>query len=166
MKKSTEEKSFLSLDDLPVKTGIPDSCARSSEPIEQFFKSVYVAGKKRKNADDVVEQPGKFQILNTKYNLDNVDMIIVHIKEVLAKTKSNDFGEQTECFCYMDKKPYKGTSGRVCNENYTARKTGDVYCQTCLNNITIAGIWSTPDGDPILVDEKPVFIFVKAKMRF
>jgi hypothetical protein len=164
MKKQEKDVS-LSLDDLPKITGIPDSSARSNAPEEQFFKSIYVPGKRRKNADGVNEEPGKFQIFQTENNLDDVNMIIVHIKEVLSKVTKTDKGEITECFCFMDnrKKPYKGTSGRDCNDNHALRKNGDEYCKTCLNNVIMAGIWCDPQGEPILREGKPVFCFVKAK---
>lgn len=144
-------------------------------PEEEFFHSVYVAGKTRKNHIDVEEVGGKFQIRGVQYNLDEVHMIITHTKEILANVKSEKGkGETTVCFSFKDgAPPWYGTtklsdgSPRPCPSTSAERAVND-FCNPCRAQIIVAGIYCKPDGTPILTEEnKPIFVFLRGKgMRY
>lgn len=143
-------------------------------PEDEFFHSVYISAKDRKNHINVLEQSGKFQIRGVQYNLDEVNMVITHTKEVLAKIKSNKGKDSTECFSFKDgPPPWYGTSklgngeARICPQTSAERTVND-FCNECRAQLIVGGIYCKPDGTPILTDEKkPIFIFIRGKgMRY
>lgn len=143
-------------------------------PEEEFFHSVYIAASNRKNHINVVEQSGKFQIRGVQYNLDEVNMVITHTKEILAKIKSEKGRDSTECFSFKEGvPPWHGTTRlangevRVCPQTSAERAVND-FCSPCRAQILVAGIYCKPDGSPILTEEnKPIFIFIRGKgMRY
>ena len=81
-------------------------------PEEEFFHSVYVAGKTRKNHINIEERSGKIQVRGVEYNLDEVNMVITHTKDILAKIKTDRNGKDTiECFSYKEgSAPWYGSS--------------------------------------------------------
>lgn len=150
------------------------SGAEKVAPEEEFFHSVYVAGKSRKNHINVVEESGKLQIRGVQYNLDEVHMIITHTKEILCNIKNEKGKESIMCFSYKDgAPPWYGTtkltdgSARPCPQTSAERAVSD-FCSPCRAQILVAGIYCKPDGTPILTEEKkPIFLFIRGKgMRY
>lgn len=142
-------------------------------PEDEFFHSVYISGKRRKNHIGVEEQIGKIQIRGVQYNLDEVHMIITHVKDILANIKTENKKDTIQCFSYKDTNPWQGTSkiadgsNRTCPSTSAERAVHD-FCAPCKTQILMAGIYCKPDGTPILSeDKKPYFIFIRGKgMRF
>jgi hypothetical protein len=145
----------------------------SKEPVkpeDEFFHSVYISGQSRKNHLGLVEQTGKFQIRGVEYNLDQVNMIITHTKDVRVKANQSGGRENIECFSFKDgAPPWYGTSRlpsgdpRQCPATAADRAIND-YCNPCRAQIIVAGLYCNPDGSPILSDEKkPIFIFIRGK---
>jgi len=149
----------------------------SSEPIapeDEFFKSIYIAGKSRKNAQNIEEQSGKFQIRGFEYNLDEVNMIITHTKDILVKSRSENGRDKLECFSFKEgAPPWNGTTKlqngqqRECPSTSAERAAVD-FCNACRAQIIVGGILCNSNGSPVLSeDKKPVFVFIRAKgMRY
>jgi hypothetical protein len=150
--------------------GFQGGSSEPTAPEDEFFHSVYIAGKTRKNHINVEEQAGKLQIRGVAYNLDNVNMIITHTKDILVKIKSEQGRDNVECFSYKDgSAPWFGTnqlpdgSKRQCPTTSADRATVE-YCNPCRAQILVAGIYCNENGSPILTDQKkPIFIFIRAK---
>lgn len=151
-------------------TGYQGGGGEKVAPEEEFFHSVYIAGTTRKNHINVTEEAGKFQIRGLQYNLDEVNMIITHTKEVLCNDKQEQGRPKTVCFSYKDgAPPWNGTarmadgSQRVCPNTSAERALID-FCNPCRAQIIVAGIYCKADGSPILTEEnKPIFIFIRGK---
>jgi hypothetical protein len=144
-------------------------------PEDEFFHSVYLSGKSRNNHLGIREQSGKLQVRGVEYNLDEVNLVITHTKDILVKVKSQKGkGEVTECFSYRDgAPPWHGTtklgngSARECPMTSADRAAND-FCNPCRAQILVAGIYCKPDGAPLLTEEKkPIFVFMRGKgMRY
>jgi len=143
-------------------------------PEDEFFHSIYIAGKNRKNHINVVEENGKIQIRGVQYNLEEAHMIITHTKEVLCKVKNEKSGETVECFSFKDgSPPWYGTSRlqngdkRVCPTT-SAERAVNSFCNPCRAQIIVGGIYCKANGEPILTEEKkPIFVFLRGKgMRY
>ena len=143
-----------------------------SEPVApeaEFFHSVYIAGKTRKNHLNIDEQTGKIQVRGVEYNLNEVNMVITHTKDILCKVKSERGRDNIECFSYKDGNPWHGTSAlpngqkRTCPSTSAERATNN-FCAACRSQIILAGIFCQANGTPILTeDRKPIFIFIRGK---
>jgi len=136
-------------------------------PEEEFWKSVYISGASRTNHKGIVEVPGKLQIRGFDYNLSEVYMVILFVKQILVKEvpdPNNPNQTRIECFSYRKgNPPYFGTSGLQCGKNSQARAAVE-YCRPCRSNLIVAGLLTKPDGDVVLDETgKPVFIFIRAK---
>ena len=144
-------------------------------PEDEFFHSVYISGKPRENHLGITEKSRKIQVRGVEYNLDEVNLVITHTKDILAKVKTQKGkGEVTECFSYKEgAPPWNGTtklgdgSTRVCPMTSAERAAND-FCNPCRAQILVAGIYCKADGSPILTeDKKPVFVFLRGKgMRY
>lgn len=145
----------------------------SREPIkpeDEFFHSVYISGTTRKNHINVEELAGKFQIRGVQYNLDEVNMIITHTKEILVKAITQNRKQNIDCFSFKPGPPpwYGSTrlpdnSPRPCPTTSAERAVND-FCNICKAQILVAGVYCNPDGTPILSDEnKPIFVFIRGK---
>ncbi len=142
-------------------------------PEEEFFHSVYIAGTTRKNHINIEEISGKYQVRGVEYNLEEVNIVIVQVKEVLANVKREKDKDKVLCFSYKDSVPWQGTSQmidgsfRECPKTSAERAVSD-FCNTCRSQIIIAGIYCKPDGSPILTEDgKPTFVFIRGKgMRY
>jgi hypothetical protein len=119
------------------------------------------------------EMAGNLQIRGIKFNLQEVHMIITHVKDMNVKEVKVGQKSTLNCFSYKDKKPFVGSkpmedgSPRYCPENATERAMNE-FCNPCRNHIVIAGIYCKPDGQPVLKKDeegnaKPVFIFIRGK---
>jgi hypothetical protein len=135
-------------------------------PEDEFFHSVYIAGQRRKNHIGIEEKPGHFQVRGVEYNLDNVYMIITHVKKVLVKSIRDvrTQKDRTECFSYQTgNPPWHGFNGRVCGNNAAERST-NVFCAPCKSQLIVAGIYCDVNGNPVLTeDKKPTFVFIRGK---
>lgn len=138
-------------------------------PEDEFFHSIYIAGKTRKNHIKIEEESGKFQVRGVEYNLDKVHMIITHTKEIAVKDVQRDNKTVTECFSYKEgQPPFYGTTrlengqNRMCPANATERATNN-FCNACRSQIIVSGLYCNEDGSPILVENKPVFVFIRGK---
>jgi len=133
-------------------------------PEDEFFHAVYISGQQRKNHLGETEIPGKLQIRGVKSNLDEINMVITHVKQVLVKSSRVNNRDNLDCFCYQQgPPPWKGTSGNVCGKNSTERASIP-FCSTCRSQLIVAGIYADENtGKPFLVDGKPVYIFIRAK---
>jgi len=145
----------------------------SKEPVkpeDEFFHSVYISGQTRKNHLSINEEQGKFQIRGVEYNKDEVNMIITHTKDILAKIVSKNGRDNIECTSFKPgAPPWYGTtrlqdgSPRSCPQTSAERAVND-FCNPCRAQIVVAGIYCNPDGSPILSEEnKPVFLFIRGK---
>jgi hypothetical protein len=154
-------------------TDLESTGHESREPVkpeDEFFHSVYISGQSRKNHVGVTEQAGKFQIRGVEYNLDTVNMIITHTKDVRVKANQSGGRENIECFSFKDgAPPWYGTSRlqngdpRQCPPSAAERAVND-YCNPCRSQIIVAGLYCKEDGSPILSeDRKPTFIFIRGK---
>jgi hypothetical protein len=155
-------------------TGFQGGGGEQIPPEEEFFHSIYISVSNRKNHINITEEAGKFQVRGVQYNLDEVNMVITHTKEVLAKIKSVKNRDDIECFSFKDgSPPWFGTSKlesgkqRSCPLTSPERAVND-FCSTCRAQLIVAGIYCKPDGTPILTEEKkPIFVFLRGKgMRY
>jgi hypothetical protein len=140
-----------------------------TKPEDEFFHSVYIAGVQRKNHAQIVEQPGLLQIRGVEYNLTEVNMIITHTKEVLVKAVHEKNRESIKCFSFKDgPAPWYGTSRlqdgsrRVCPLNSEERAVNE-FCNPCRSQLIVAGIYCDSNGNPVINDNKPVFVFIRGK---
>lgn len=144
-------------------------------PEDEFFHSVYISGKSRNNHLGIKEVTEKLQVRGVEYNLEEVNLVITHTKDILVKVRNDKKkGEVTECFSYKDgEPPWHGTSklqdgtARLCPMTSAERAAND-FCNPCRAQILVAGIYCKPDGAPILTEEKkPIFVFLRGKgMRY
>jgi len=140
-----------------------------TKPEDEFFHSLYIAGQMRTNHANVQEMPGKLQIRGVEYNLNEVYFIITHTKDILAKIVEQNRQSKIECFSYKDgTPPWYGTTKlpdgapRPCPLNSNERSLNQ-FCSPCRSQIIVAGIRCTAEGQPVSVDGKPVFIFLRGK---
>lgn len=143
-------------------------------PEDEFFHSVYIAGKTRKNHAQITERAGQLQVRGVEYNLDEVNMIITHTKEVLVKEISRNNRMSLDCFSFKEgSPPWYGTkkmpdsSPRQCPMNSEQRAAVE-FCNPCRSQIILAGIYCNADGSPILKEDeegnkKPQFVFIRGK---
>jgi hypothetical protein len=145
----------------------------SREPIkpeDEFYHSVYISGQNRKNHLGIIEEIGKFQLRGVEYNLNEVNMIITHTKDLLVKENQSGGRQNVECTSFKPSAPpWYGTSRlqngdpRQCPQTSAERAVND-YCSPCRAQIVVAGIYCTPEGAPILSEEKkPTFVFIRGK---
>lgn len=147
-------------------TGAPDAVP----PEEEFFKSVYIAGVTRKNHINVEEIAGKIQIRGLEYNLEEVNMVITHTKEILVREAAKGTRDLYSCFSFKDgNPPWYGTTTiadgrpRPCPSTSPERAVND-FCKLCKGQILVSGIYCKADGTPVTDGEgKPVFIFLRGK---
>jgi len=132
------------------------------EPEDEKFHSIYISGADRENHKGITEKSGLLQIRGVNYNLNEVNMIIMHIKEIMVN-KVNERGEdKTLCFSFKDSFPYKGINGKTCPAKREDRER-DSFCKNCRSNIIVSGILTEPSGKPILDNnKKPIFGFIRA----
>jgi hypothetical protein len=137
-----------------------------SSPEKDFFHSIYISGKTRKNNVGVEEKPGKIQVRGVEYNKDDVYLIITHIKPVLMKVKRVGQRDNIECFSYQIGPPenWKGTNGnRKCPRN-SVERAANSWCNDCKSQLVVAGLYTDSNGKPITgEDNKPVFAFIRAR---
>lgn len=136
-------------------------------PEDEFFHAVYISGQQRQNALGGTEMPGKLQIRGLQNNLDEVNIVITHIKQVLVKSiqTKDGRGEKLECFSYQNgNPPWKGTSGNICGKNSTERAS-NAFCKDCRSQIIISGLYlDEKTGRPFLTeDKKHVYVFIRGK---
>ncbi len=133
-------------------------------PEQEFFHAVYIGGQDRTNHQNIVEKAGKLHIRGVEYNLDEVNFIITHVKEVLAKTMQSPRGETVECFSFKEGPgPWKGTSGHPCGST-SAERAASSYCSSCRSQLIVSGILTDSNGVPRKNEEgKPIFVFLRAK---
>jgi len=165
--------SFEEYEDLQG-TGFQGGSGEVTPPEEEFFHSVYISGKTRKNHINIEEKIEKFQVRGVEYNLDKVHMIITHTKEILVNIKSERGRDSIICTSFKEgQAPWFGTSKegdgklRECPLTSAERASTD-FCNPCRSQILVAGIYCNENGSPILTEEKrPVFIFIRGKgMRY
>jgi len=137
----------------------------TTKPEDEFFHAVYISGQQRSNYVGEIEYPGKLQIRGLRSNLDEINIIIVHVKSLLVKTsRGADNKDKMECFSYQaGMPPWKGTSEHTCGKNSTER-AADPFCSSCRSQLVVTGIYLDENtGKPFMVDGKPVFVFIRAK---
>jgi len=137
-----------------------------ASPEKDFFHSIYISGKTRKNNIGVEEKPGKIQVRGVEYNKDEVYLIITHIKPVLMKVKRVGQKDNIECFSYQIGPPenWRGTNGnRRCPRN-SVERAANSWCNDCKSQLIVAGLYTDSNGKPITgEDNKPVFAFIRAR---
>lgn len=154
------------------------SSKEPTAPEDEFFHSVYITGRTRKNHINIEEQAGKLQIRGLDYNyynLDEVYMIFTTVKNILVKTKKVNNRDALDCFSFLSgKPPYFGTSEvsagkkRQCGQT-SAERAADPFCNTCRAQILVAGILCESSGKPIMKTDKetgkniPAFGFIRAR---
>lgn len=155
-------------------TGLADTGYENKEPVspeDEFFHAAYIAGASRQNHKGITEQSGKLQIRGVEYNLDKINMVITHVKKVLANNDTSQGGQnKLRCFSYKTgAPPWLGTTllpdgnKRQCGSN-SAERAADPFCKDCREQIIMAGIYCDTNGAPVLNEEKkPVFIFIRGK---
>lgn len=133
-------------------------------PEDEFFHAVYISGQQRKNHLGETEIPGKLQIRGFKSNLDEINMVFTHVKQVLVKSSRVNNRDNLDCFCYQQgPPPWKGTSGNICGKNATERASIP-FCAPCRSQLIVTGIYVDENtGKPFLIDGKPVYVFIRAK---
>lgn len=147
--------------------------AKTTPPEQDFFHSVYISGKTRENHIGVKERAGEFQIRGVEYNLDEVNMIIVHVKDILVKELKQQAAGRTstiECTSFKEGAgPWYGSTKlengnpRPCPSTSHERSLNS-FCSSCRSQLIVAGIYCKPDGSPVLNEEmKPLFIFLRGK---
>jgi hypothetical protein len=149
--------------DLLSDMGVEYKESVTTDPKDEFFHSLYIAGKSRKNEEGIVEKPDMLQIRGIEYNKDEVHIVTMHVKKVLVKNITENKREKLECFSYKEGTQWKGTSGRVCGINSGERAQND-YCKPCREQLIVSGVYCTPEGKPIVNSEgKPIFLFIRGK---
>jgi len=151
-------------------TGYTGGKAEQIAPEDEFFHSVYVSGKNRKNHINITEQISKLQVRGVEYNLDEVHMVITHVKDLLAKITSSGGRDTIECFSYKEgAAPWFGTaalpdgSKRACPLT-SAERAANTFCNACRTQIVVGGIYCNANGSPVLTEaKKPVFVFIRGK---
>ena len=141
-----------------------------TKPEDEFFHSVYISGQSRKNHLGITEETGKFQIRGVEYNKDEVNMIITHTKDILAKIVSKNKRDSIECFSFKDGAPpwfgstkLEDGSPRPCPQTSQDRAVVP-FCTPCRTQIIVAGILCSKEGKPILSeDKKATFVFIRGK---
>ncbi len=143
-------------------TGYVDQ--QPTAPEDEFFHSVYIAGKTRKNHADVEEIAGKLQIRGVEYNLETVNIIVTHIKKILVKTVKAGGQDRVGCFSFKKtpKPPWFGFENKQCGSNSAERASSD-FCKPCREQIVVAGVYCDDTGNPVLKEEKPIFVFLRGK---
>lgn len=139
-------------------------------PEDEFFHSIYIAGKTRKNHINIEERSGKIQIRGVDYNLNEAHMVITHTKDVLLKTVFEGERDTIKCFSYREgSAPWFGTSNlpdgnkRSCPLT-SAERAANSFCNGCKAQIIVAGIYCNQNGSPVLTEEKkPIFVFIRGK---
>jgi len=140
-------------------------------PEQEYFHSVYISGKSRKNHINVVERAGSLQVRGVEYNLDQVHMIITHVKTILVKNISVNNKESIDCTSYQTGQwPWYGSKKtsdgkqRMCGKN-SSERAADPFCKDCKSQIIVAGIYCDENGIPKKNQEgkSPVFTFLRAK---
>jgi hypothetical protein len=163
------QQSFEDYQDLSG-TGFQGGGGEATAPEDEFFHSVYISGKTRKNHINIEENEGKFQVRGVEYNLDEVNLVITHTKDILAKIKNEQGRDNIKCFSYKDgSAPWYGTSdlpdgsNRACPLTSVERAAND-FCSECRSQILVAGIYCDAYGSPILTEaKKPIFVFIRGK---
>jgi len=154
--------------------GFQGGSGEATAPEDEFFHSVYIAGKTRKNHINIDELGGKLQVRGVQYNLDEVNMVITHTKDILAKIESEQGRDNIKCFSFKEgSAPWFGTSTladgskRACPLTSAERAAND-FCNKCRAQILVAGIFCDANGSPVLTEEKkPIFVFIRGKgMRY
>jgi hypothetical protein len=163
---------MTSFEDYQELQGTGFSSAEPVAPEDEFFHSLYVSGKTRKNHVNIDEQAGKMQIRGVEYNLDEVHMVITHTKEILVKEvqQQGQSRNSIECFSFKDgAPPWYGTKAlddgkpRQCPQT-SAERSVNSFCSACRAQIVVAGIYCKQDGTPVTDSEgKPEFIFIRGK---
>ena len=141
--------------------------SEATKPEDDFFHSLYISGQSRKNHIDIVETAGKLQIRGVEYNLDKIHMIITHVKKVLVKSGKDAQGkDRVECFSFKKtpQPPWFGWENRPCGSN-SAERSAIAFCNTCREQIIMAGLYCNEAGNPILHAETkaPLFAFLRGK---
>lgn len=165
-------QSFEDFQDLSV-TGYQGGSGQSEQkaPEDEFFHSVYISGQERKNHLNIIEEVGKFQIRGVQYNLDEVNMVITHTKDILVKEKydAQTKRQSIECSSYKDTNPWVGSTKlpngdpRQCPTT-SPERSANAFCNGCKAQIIVAGILCEKSGTPILSDDqKPIFVFIRGK---
>jgi len=133
-------------------------------PEDEFFHAIYISGQQRQNTKGESEIPGKLQIRGLRSNLDVIKVIITHVKQVLVKTVRNNNRDTLECFSYQSgNPPWKSTSGNICGKN-SVERASNPYCNLCRSQIIITGLYiDETTNKPFMVNEKPVYVFIRAK---
>lgn len=150
-------------------TGFQGGGSEVKAPEEEMFHSVYIAGKTRMNHINVEEKIEHFQVRGVEYNLSEVNMIITHTKDILAKEIQEQGASKTKCFSYKNTNPWTGTTQgengqlRVCPLT-SAERTAVEFCKECRAQILVAGVYCDNTGMPVLTEEKkPIFVFIRGK---
>jgi len=146
-------------------TGYADR--KPTDPKDEFFHSVYIAGVTRTNQENISEEAGKLQIRGVEYNKDMIHMIITHTKQVLVKTdRDAQSGRETvKCFSFQQgPPPWHGThQNHQCGTN-SAERAADPWCQQCRAQMIVAGILCDASGQPVKKEDgKPTFVFLRGK---
>jgi hypothetical protein len=152
---------------------IPET--KPTAPEDEVFHSVYIAGRKRTNEMNIVEEIGKLQIRGVQNNLTELYFVITHVKDIYAKIIRNQRNQESiECFSYKEGQfPWYGTtkladgSPRMCPPSAKERE-GTNFCEPCRTHIIVAGVLVKDNGSPIAKDDgKPVMVFLRGKgMKF
>ena len=154
--------------------GFQGGSSEPTAPEDEFFHSVYISGKTRKNHINVEEKAGLIQVRGVQYNLSEVNMVITHTKDILAKIENEQGRDNIKCFSYKDgSAPWFGTatlpdgSKRPCPLTSAERAAND-FCNKCRAQILVAGIFCDANGSPVLTEQKkPIFVFIRGKgMRY
>jgi hypothetical protein len=155
-------------------TGYKGGSGEVIAPEDEFFHSVYISGKTRKNHLNIEEKVEHFQVRGVEYNLEKVHMIIIHTKELLAKIENERGRDNIKCFSFKEgQAPWFGTSKladggkRECPLTSPDRASDD-FCNPCRSQLVVAGIYCDENGRPVLTEDKrPVFVFIRGKgMRY
>ena len=127
-------------------TGFQGGGGEKVAPEEEFYHSIYVAGKSRKNHINITEEAGKLQVRGVQYNLDEAYMIITHTKEILCNIKNEKSKETIQCFSFKDgNSPWYGTNRlpdgtqRQCPQTSAERALSD-FCNPCRAQILVGGM--------------------------
>jgi hypothetical protein len=136
------------------------------KPEDEVFHSLYIAGRSRTNENGVIEKAGKMQLRGVESNLDEVYMVVTHIKTMLVKNIKDpkDINKKKlDCFCYQNATPWVGTSGRTCPTTSAVRRT-ERGCEECRGHIVMAGILTGSKGKPKKdATGKPIYIFIRGE---
>jgi len=144
--------------------------SKPADPTKDFFHSIYISGRTRTNETGQTEEANKLQIRGVQYNLEELYMIILHVKPILCLTvQDNSSRNKSRVGCFSFKEgpaPWYGHNNHQCGTT-SAERAADPHCKNCKAQLVVSGVLCDADGNLLepLDPENPVPVcaFIRGK---